>query len=793
MASKKIRGIQVEIGGNTTKLGDAIADSEKHTKSLQNELKEVDRLLKFDPSNTELLAQKQRILSQAVDETTDKLRKLEDAEEQVIAQFKKGDIGEDQLRAFQREIMDTENKLNGFQDELKDTEGSIKDIGDSAGDSTDGFTIMKGALADLVSSAISSAVSAIGDLVGALFELSEATEEYRSMQAKLEGSANTFGYSADFAKSKYEEFYKYLGDDQMATNAITNLMGLGTTTESVSKLAEGATAVWASYGDSIPIESLTESINETVNAGKVTGTFADTINWCKDANEQLNNALSGNKSAQKAYNDAIKEGMSAEDAFNEALVKVTDEQERADIVAKFLNDTYGESKKAYDELNDSVLDANESELALKDTQAELGETMAPVNNAITDLKNKALEAIAPLVEKLADSFMNLYNWLKEHPNVLKAITAVVIALTTSFTILAGVLAIQGLINGVTKAFAFLNTTMLANPIVLIVALIAGLVTAFIYLWNNCDAFRNFWIKLWNGIKSMVANVVEWFKTNAPKIAQFFVDAWNKIKECWSVVTGFFKNIWTGIKNAFSNVGSWFSDKFRSAYSNVKKAWSSATNFFSGIWTKTKKVFSNTGSWFKSTFSKAWRNVRNVFSNWGEFFSGLWDRIKNTFSKLGTSLGSAIGDAVKSGINSVLTMIENTINKAIGLINGAIRIINKIPGVSVPQLNTLKLPRLARGGIVDEPTIAEIGENGREAIIPLEKNTEWLDEVAKRLNDRLPERSINDDRALYEKLDRIYERLDRMQIVLDSGTLVGETIDKIDTALANRQLLTARGV
>lgn len=744
MASKKIRGITIEIGGDTTKLGKALEDSEKQTRSLQTELKDVERLLKFDPENVELLAQKQKILTDAVDETTKKLETLKEAEAQVIEQFNRGDIGEDQLRAFQREIIKTQSELTNFEKKLDGAEDSIEDVGDAAEDSSGGFTVMKGALADLVSNAISNAVSAIGDFIGSLFELSEATEEYRSMQGKIEGSAKSFGYSVEFANSKYKDFYKYIGDDQASTNAITNLLGLGTSTESVSKIAEGAIGVWASYGDSIPIESLTESINETVNAGKVTGTFADTINWAKDANEQLNGALSGNKTAQKAYNDAIKEGLPVEDAFNEALAKVTDSQERADIVAQFLNSTYGESKKTYDELNGSILETNEAELELKETQADLGETMSPVNNALTDMKNQALQAITPLVEKLADAFMDLYNWMNANPTAMKIVTGVVIALAAAFAVLAGALAIQGLINGVTAAIAFLNTTLLANPIVLIIAAIAALVAAFIYLWNNCEAFREFWIQLWEKIKSIFSSVVDWFKTTIPKIGEFFTNLWTNI-------SGSAKNAWTNIKNVFSGVGSWFS----------------------------------------GVFSKAWTAVKNVFSSWGSFFGGLWNTIKTKFSTIGTNIGNAISSAVKSGINGVISSIEKTINSGIGLINGAIGLINKLPGVNVGKLKTLSLPRLAQGGIVDNPTIAEIGEDGREAIIPLENNTGWLREVAQRLNEYQNPNALGYGELL-NKLDDIYHRLERLRIVLDSGALVGETIDQIDNALESKYAKVARG-
>lgn len=115
---------------------------------------------------------------------------------------------------------------------------------------------------------------------------------------------------------------------------------------------------------------------------------------------------------------------------------------------------------------------------------------------------------------------------------------------------------------------------------------------------------------------------------------------------------------------------------------------------------------------------------------------MWDTIKSTFSNLGSSLSDAIGGAVKSGLNGVLSMIERTINNGISLINGAIGLINALPGVNVGTIGELSLPRLAKGGIVDNATTAIIGEDGREAVIPLEHNTKWIDVMASKLASKL---------------------------------------------------------
>lgn len=414
MATNKIKGITIELNGDSSKLGKALEDVNKESRDLQSELRQVDKMLKFDPTNVELLAQKQDILNSQIDNTSKKLDILKKAEAQVQAQFERGDIGADQYRAFQRELIATEDKLKTYQSTLKKTEDgtedltvAVDDLGDEVKDSSGNFTVMKGALADLTSNVIQAGVGAIKDYVSSLFELTEATAEYRSMLTKVEGSANNFGYSVEYAKDRFKEFYTYLKDDQMATNAITNLMGLKVETETLDNLVNGAIATWSAYGDSIPIESLTESMNETIQVSKVTGVMADTINWASLTNKQWTNVLGKGTKAQKAFTKALKDGEAVEDAFSSALAETADTQERANIVAKFLNETYGKSKKTYDELSGSVLDANRAEIELKDTQAELGATLQPLNTEFTRLQTKVLKAMAPSVEEVTDEFIDL--------------------------------------------------------------------------------------------------------------------------------------------------------------------------------------------------------------------------------------------------------------------------------------------------------------------------------------------------------------------------------------------------
>lgn len=239
----------------------------------------------------------------------------------------------------------------------------------------------------------------------------------------------------------------------------------------------------------------------------------------------------------------------------------------------------------------------------------------------------------------------------------------------------------------------LNAALLANPITWIVVAIMALVAVFVILWNECEGFRNFWISIWDAIVVAFTAVWEWLKQAAKDIAQFFVDAWNAIKKAWSATGKWFSDVWQSIKKAFSAVGKWFSDIFTGAWNGIKKA----------------------------------------FSAVGSFFSGIWSTIKNTFSKVGKTIGDAVSGAFKSAINWVLEKAIGIINGFIKGINLAISVINAIPGVSIKKLSLLEVPKLAKGGIVDSATLAMIGERGKEAVLPLENNTGWMDTLAERIS------------------------------------------------------------
>ena len=210
---------------------------------------------------------------------------------------------------------------------------------------------------------------------------------------------------------------------------------------------------------------------------------------------------------------------------------------------------------------------------------------------------------------------------------------------------------------------------------------------------------------------------------------------NLVEPCISI----FSELWAGIQEIFANIGQWFKEKFQQAYDGIVSIFQGIGQWFSDRWNDICNVFGNIGSWFKGKFQDAYNSITNIFSKIGNFFSGIWNNIKNTFSNLGTNIGNAISNAVKSGINGVISLIQNTINKAIGLINGAIGLINLLPGVSVGKISTITLPRLATGAVLKVPTIAEMAEypgasQNPEIVTPQNIMEETFDRVMSRYQD-----------------------------------------------------------
>ncbi|MDG9121762.1 hypothetical protein OLE34_07840 [Streptococcus pneumoniae] len=304
--------------------------------------------------------------------------------------------------------------------------------------------------------------------------------------------------------------------------------------------------------------------------------------------------------------------------------------------------------------------------------------------------------------------------------------------------------------------------VLTSPITWIIAAIAALIAIGVLLYQNWDTVVEFAKTAWQGLCDFISGICQ-------AIGEFFSGLWTKLQEifepigqwfgekfqqAWDAIvnifsgigewfSGVFQGAWDAIVNIFTPIGSWFGQRWAdvtSALANIgawftdmfQKAWTGLTNIFSKLgfwfgerWNDVTSALSKVASWFGDIFGKAFDAVKNAFSSIGDFFKGVWDTVKSIFVNAGQMVGEAVGGAFKSAVNAVLGTIENVVNGFIRMINGVLGVVRNLPGLGwVGSVSTVSLPRLARGGIVDSPTIAMIGEAGKEAVVPLE-NTGFI--------------------------------------------------------------------
>ncbi|HFU4119432.1 TPA: hypothetical protein ACH5YK_001729 [Streptococcus pneumoniae] len=282
--------------------------------------------------------------------------------------------------------------------------------------------------------------------------------------------------------------------------------------------------------------------------------------------------------------------------------------------------------------------------------------------------------------------------------------------------------------------------VLTSPITWIIAAIAALIAIGVLLYQNWDTVVEFAKTAWQGLCDFISGICR-------AIGEFFSGLWTKLQEIFEPIGQWFgekfQQAWDAIVNIFTPIGSWFGQRWAdvtSALANIgawftdmfQKAWTGLTNIFSKLglwfgerWADVTSVLANVSSWFGNMFTSAYNAVKNAFSSIGGFFSGVWSTVQSIFVNAGQKVGSAVGGAFKSAVNAVLGTIENVVNGFIGMINGVLGVVRNLPGLGwVGSVSTVSLPRLARGGIVDSPTIAMIGEAGKEAVVPLE-NTGFI--------------------------------------------------------------------
>lgn len=396
---------------------------------------------------------------------------------------------------------------------------------------------------------VGKAVVAAGVTLGtAWIAAIEGSREYRTEMGKLDTAFVTNGHSSDAAKKTYQDLQAVLGETDVSVEAANHLAVMTDNEKDLQTWTDICTGVFATFGDSLPIEGLTEAANETAKVGEVTGPLADALNWA---------------------------GIS-EDEFNDKLAKCSTEQERQKLIMETLNNTYKSASDQYKKTNKDVMDANSAQERLNGAMAELGRVGEPILTAVKNAVAGMVEAAVPKLESFIRKIKDMRKWMKENKTTVDIMKAGVVAATVA---VSGFVAVMGFSSAMKKASAAiklvtvamkaLNVAMKANVIGIIITLIAALVAGFLYLWKNNEGFRNFWISMWDKIKSACGSATKWIKSKfndlkgAVKTVQ---DSFGKIK---SAITDKMDDAREKVKSVIDKIKGFFPLKVGKIFSNLK--------------------------------------------------------------------------------------------------------------------------------------------------------------------------------------------------------------------------------
>lgn len=778
MASR-IQGITVEIGGDTTKLQNALKGVNGQIKSTQSQLKDVNKLLKLDPGNTELLAQKHKLLAEAVSETKEKLATLKTAAEQANTALANGEISQEQYDALQREIVETEQDLKNLETQANQsatavqkiaaTGEKLKMVGDnisSAGQKllpvTAGVTAL-GTASVTTAANFESSMSQVQATMGITKDaMSTVNGQSVNTMDTLSKLAKKMGAETAFSASECAEALNYLAlagyDTQQMCDTLPTVLNLAAAGDiALADASDMVTDAMSALGMGVDeAETMVDQMAKTASTtntsvaqlGEGILTIGATAKSIKGGTAELNTALgilanNGIKGAEggthlrniilslqnptdKAAAQMEALGLSVYDSegnmrsmndilgdLNKSMDGMTS-AEKSNIISTIFNKTDLSSVNAllantgetWDSLQKSITDSGGAAQQMADTQLDnLQGQITILKSALEGLAISFGELLMPAIKQIVGWVQKFVDWLNGMNDGTKKVIMTVALLAAALgpvlivigkvisavgTIMTVVPKIAGVINTVKGAFAALNTTMLANPITLIIAAIAALVAAFIYLWNNCDGFRQFWIDLWENVKQTAVTV--W---NA--IKEFFAQVWEAIKTIFStvfeviktLVTTYFNLYKTIIQTVFNTVKTvittiWEAIKgvFTTVFNVIKTLVTTYFNIYKTIiqtvltiiqtvittvWNTIKTVITTVLNAIKTIFSTVWNAIKTIISAVVGAIKGL---ITGDFTAVKNSI-TTIMNTIKSTISTIWNTIKSTISTVLGAIKGAV--------------------------------------------------------------------------------------------------------------------------
>ena len=502
--ANRVKGITIEINGDTTGLSKSLSGINKEINSTKNELKDIERLLKLDPSNVELLEQKQKNLAKQIDLTSQKLKDLKEAEKQAQQQFEKGDISEQQYNTLKREIIATETSLNRVKEEAEKTSKAIKE---TAKEGTKGFTELQkkaekvgetlskiGDKATAAGKKMSGVSKAAAGVLAGASALVTTTADDSAGFAKLETNAKNAGVEMTYLEEAMRRLYAVTQETDSNIEGLSNLMQAGYTDTGLLQAVDLLSGAVIKFPDTLKIESLADSLQETLETRKATGQFAELL-------------------------DRL--GVGA-DKFNEKLAKTGSEAARMDLALQTL------SQAGLAAVNEQYFEANESLTTMLMGQSDLNKSMVELGDALRPLAAELLPMLVEMI-KIVVGFITSMD-----TGTLKIIVGVV-ALVAA---LAPLLTITGQVITAFKTISVVMTALAGSPTAIIIAAIVAVAAGLIWLEKETQIFSKTFTAIWEGVQKVIE-----------KISNFFIKIFTeKIPNALKKMQDFFKSVWESLVN-----------------------------------------------------------------------------------------------------------------------------------------------------------------------------------------------------------------------------------------------------
>lgn len=885
--ANNIKGITVEIGGDTTKLGKALEDVNKRSRDLSSELGEINKLLRLDPGNADLLAQKQRILAQQVENTSEKLKILKEAERQVQEQFERGEASEEQVRALQREIISTSNKLNTYENALGETNEEMSKLGNStesaekdvdalgdevktAGNNLDdgsdkaskfGNAVKKAgevALAGLKVVGVGITAS-VGALTGATVSASAYADEMLTMSSVTGVSTEklqAYQYASELVDVSTETLTKSMAKNIKSMSSASqgskayadaySKLGVSVT-DANGNLRDGEEVYWES------IDALGKISNETERdalAMQLFGKSAQELNPLIEAGSEKMKELT--QEAKDVGAVMSEDSLEALGAFDDSLQRLKGGAEASKNALggvllpelQLLTDTGGGL------LNEFTQKLNASGGGLDGLATVIDEMSGTVASTLTDLVSQLVSKASTLLPSLTSTAISLITSLVTSligmlPQLiecgLQMILAIINGITTAIPQIVS--AIVGMIPQLVNAL----TTAIPQLIQGVVSLVMAIVDAIpqilppliqaipTIVMSIVNALVEATPQLLQGAIQLLLAIVDaiplLIQTLVPLIPQIITAVVNCLLDNIPILIDGAITLFFAILEAIPVI---VKELIKAVPQIITAIISVLKTLPSRIWNIFKQVISRVGEWGSNMRAKAGEAIRNMISRVVETArqlpSKIWNAIVGCFQRVtawGTQMVSKAKSAIKKVADSIVNGLKSlpsklkTVGKNLveGLWNGiknmAGWIKSKISGFGKDILNKLKnffgikspsrLMRDQVGKYIAEGIGTGVTENADKPITAVEELGDDMLASAENINGATINRKLTttftSDASksavsigeVLNSLDNIYDRLGRLQMVLDSGVLVGELLDKIDAGLADKQLLSARGV